>query len=217
MVARAQASGLYADRSAVERGTIGPTARQNEFIRLFTALGSYMFAKFNVANEVYGRTKRDIADQNKSSFMAGLRAASDMTMLFTVEAIAYNAIKGSLPGMGDDEGGEEDEGWAEFLAKETVYSIMSTMPGIRDASAAIQGFSGGGAYSGISETFGRAVGDIGDLFSPEDRDFGDLRSINDMIGIVAVGYPSTAAWRALEGSGAINDEEASLLAMILGR
>lgn len=211
MVARAQASGLYPDRSAIERGTLGRTARQNEFIRLFTALSSYMFAKFNVADEVLGRTVRDIKDEDKSSLFAALKGASDLALLFVVEAILYNLVKGALPGMG----GDEDEGWVEFVAKETAFSVFSVFPFVRDMSSAVQGFGGGGAYGSISETSGRALNALGDLLSGE-ATIADARAANDLVGIMVPGYPSTAVWRLLDGSGATGNEP-SAMAAIMGR
>ena len=110
---------------------------------MFTALGSYMFAKANVAYERTGKT--DFRSPKEV-----LSYTIDMVLLFTVEAILYNAIKGTLPGMGDSD--EDDEGWAQFLAKETALSVMSTMPFVRDLSSPLQGYSGGGSYGSITET-----------------------------------------------------------------
>jgi len=213
MVARAQASGLYADRSAIERGTLGQTQRQNEFLRLFTALGSYMFAKYNVAEEVIGRTQRDFRDPNKNTLYAVLKGATDMILLFTVEAVLYNAIKMSLPGMGDDD--EDEENWGQFLLQETALSVASVFPFVRDASSAVQGFSGGGAYGGISETVARGLSSGSDVLLGE-ATASDARSLIDLSGLLVPGIPSTAIWRLFEGAG-VTGEEPSPLAMILGR
>lgn len=40
LVKRAQGSGLFTDRSAIERGSLGTMTRQNEFVKLFSTLGS---------------------------------------------------------------------------------------------------------------------------------------------------------------------------------
>ena len=213
MVGRAQASGLYGDRTQIERGTLGVTSRQNDFVRLFTTLGSYMFAKFNVTQEVLGRAARDIKSPEHSSVVAMLKAMTDLILLYAVEAVLYNMIKGTLPGMGDD----DDEGWTEFLAKQTLYSALSTMPFVRDASGAIQGYSGGGAYSGISETFGKATAAVGEAAKDGEISKQMIRSLNDAFGTATPGYPSTAIWRLFEGAGLIGDEEFSPLAIIMGR
>ena len=141
-VARSQASGIFSDRSPVERGTLTPNVRQNDFVRLFTALGSYMFAKANVAYERTGKT--DFRSPREV-----LSYTIDMALLFTVEAVLYNAIKGTLPGMGDD---DDDESWVEFIALETALAVMGTIPFVRDLASPLQGYSGGGSYGSISET-----------------------------------------------------------------
>lgn len=212
MVARAQASGLYADRSPIERGTLGATSRQNEFVRLFTALGSYMFAKYNVAEEVIGRTSKAVRSGDQSTVLALLKGLTDLVLLFTVEAVMYNAIKMTLPGM---EGGDEDEGWSEFLLEETLLSVASVFPFIRDGSSAVQGFSGGGAYGGISETVGRSLNSFADLVAGE-ANASDARAFVDLTGLMVPGVPSTAIWRAIDGAG-VTGEEPSPLAIIMGR
>lgn len=181
-VARAQASGVLSDRSAIERGTISRDTRMNGFVRLFTALGSYMFAKGNVAAERVGKARRDITGVNAQSFGAAVSAAFDLTLLFTLEAVLYNLIKGTLPGMGDD---DDDEALATFLAKETVFSIMGTIPVARDIASPLQGFGGGGAYGSISETVAKpfiqaAQGEV---------DMALLRAVSNGIGL-ATGLPS---------------------------
>jgi hypothetical protein len=195
MVARAQASGIFSDRSPIERGTLTPTIRQNDFVRMFTALGSYMFAKANVAYERTGKT--DFRSPKEV-----LSYTVDMVLLFTVEAILYNAIKGALPGMGGD---DDDENvaleWAKFLAAETGLSIMSTMPFVRDLASPLQGFSGGGSYGSISETLTKpflqaAQGEVDKAF---------VKSMVDSTGML-LHLPASqvnrfidAGWRASEG------------------
>lgn len=197
MVARAQASGIFSDRSPIERGTLTPTIRQNDFVRMFTALGSYMFAKANVAYERTGKT--DFRSPKEV-----LSYTVDMVLLFTVEAVLYNAIKGTLPGMGggdddDDKGGPLE--WAKFLATETALSVMSTMPFVRDLSSPLQGFSGGGSYGSISETLTKpflqaAQGEVDKAF---------VKSMVDSTGML-LHLPASqvnrfidAGWRASEG------------------
>lgn len=191
-VARAQASGNFSDRTAIERGTAF-NARQSDIVRLFTTLGSYMFAKFNVAYERTAQT--DFLDP-----MEVLSWTADMAMLFVIEAILYNGIKGTLPDLwGDDN--DDSEGWLEFLAKETAFSIASTLPFIRDGSGAIQGFGGGGAYGSIMETFARPFGQIkqGEI---------DPALVKSMVNVGGIFFhiPSAqanrvidAGWRQLEG------------------
>lgn len=203
MVARAQASGLFADRSAIERGSMTPTQRQNDFVRLFTALGSYMFTKLNVATEVVGRTDFRSPTQIVKMLM-------DMALLFTLEAVMYNAIKGTLPGMGEDD--EDDPTWGWFLARETALSAMGTMPFLRDMASAAQNFGGGGAYAGVIETM---TGPLG--FFDGEMTMSDVRSAIDSLGLAVPGVPSTAINRIIKAEEArAAGDEVSPVAYIMG-
>jgi hypothetical protein len=209
-VARAQASGVYADRTAVERGSLGRDTRQNEFLRLFTALGSYMFAKFNVAQEIAGRTARDIGDPNKSSMLAFANGLIDMVLIFTVEAVLYNMVKGTLPGDDDD---EDEQGWLAFLASQTFFSAMGTLPFIRDMASALQGFDGGGAYGGVLTTLAKPFVQMGQ----GDADLPLARSLNDLVGLAVPGYPSVALWRLIDAESSRRDgADVSPLNYIMG-
>jgi hypothetical protein len=210
-VARAQASGVYADRTAIERGTLGRDTRQNEFLRLFTALGSYMFAKFNVAQEIAGRTKRDVADPDKNTIAAVLNGTIDMLLIFTVEAVLYHMIKGTLPG--DEEDDEDERSWLSFLASQTALSAMGTLPFIRDMGSVLQGFDGGGAYGGVLETLGKPLVQLGQ----GEADKPLFRAFNDLVGLAVPGYPSTAIWRMADAEmERQSGETVSPLAYIMG-
>lgn len=133
MVKRAQGSGLISDRGMMERGRTNSTAR-SEMPKLFTALGSYMFAKFNVAYE-------RIAGTNFRDPREWFSLAGDMVLLFALEAVLAAVIRGNLP--------EEEEEWPLWLAKETTLSAMGTVPFVRDAASMFQGFDGGGAQASV--------------------------------------------------------------------
>jgi len=151
-----------------------------------------MFAKFNVATEVLGRTKRDISDPNVSSVAAFLSGFLDMVLLFTVEAVLYNLIKGTLPGMGEDD--DDEQSWAWFLVTETLLSGLSTLPFLREMGSATQGFSGGGAYGGVLETLAKPMVE----FSDGDIDKQDLKKAIDLIGLAVPGVPSVALNRIVD-------------------
>lgn len=179
MVRRAQGSGLMSDRGMMERGTIGRDIRQSEIPRLFTALGSYMFAKGNVA---YERTMRT----NFKSPAEAFSWAADMALLFTLEAVLYSAVKGFLP--------DEDEDDAAWLAKETVLSAMSTLPFARDLASVAQGF-GGGIYGSILDTaFAKPLVQIGQ----GDADRAMIKSLVDAGGIF-LHLPSSQAKNVING------------------
>lgn len=210
-VARAQASGMQPDRSAVERGTVSRDTRMNGVIRLFTTLGSYMFAKGNVAHERFAKARREITGVNAKSAAEVVSLTGDMMLLFTVEALLYHLIKGTLPGLGDD---DDDESLAGFLARETAYSIMSTMPVSRDAASGFKGFDAGGAYSSI----------LGELTTPfvqigqGEIDAALVKSLTSAIGTLT-GIPSgqinritDAWWRST-----FDNEEVAPIEYIMGR
>lgn len=142
MVKRAQGSGLMSDRGMLERGTLNRNSRQQEFPRMLTALGSYMFAKGNVAYEKISGT--DFKDP-----IQVMSLATDMVLLFTLEAVLYSAVKGYLP--------DEDEDKASWLLTETAFSMMSSLPLLRELSGATQGFSGGGVFGSSIEVLARPM------------------------------------------------------------
>lgn len=210
IVKRAQASGLFSDRSAIERGSISNATRQNSVVRLFTTLGSYMFAKFNVAYERTMIARRQVSEGGASvaSAQAALSWAVDMTFLFAVEAVIAAAIRGKLPDEDD-----EDDGWGQFLAKETAFSVMGTLPFVRDVASTMGGFEGGGAYGAITK---EAATPFVEMVQGE-VDKGLIKSIINGTGL-ATGAPSTqlnraldAAWRQMDG------EDVSPLEYLLGR
>jgi len=140
VVRRAQGSGLMSDRGMMERGTMGRDIRQSEIPRLFTALGSYMFAKGNIAYEkTMGTNFRSPAE--------AMTWAVDMALLFAFEALLYNVVKGFIP---DED--EPPEAWLTWIASETALSMMSTLPFARDVASGLQGFGGGGIYGSIVDT-----------------------------------------------------------------
>lgn len=211
IVKRAQASGLFSDRSAVERGSVSRTARQNDVVRLFTALGSYMFAKFNVAYERTRKASRTISAEGVSTRSAqeALSWTLDMAFLFTLEAVLTAAIKGRLPG-GDD---DDDDDWMTFLARETGFSIMGTVPFVRDAASSLHGFNGGGAYGAVMDEFAKPFKQA----SQGEVDAALVKSVISATGL-ATGLPATqinravdAAWRQAEG------KDVSPVEFLLGR
>jgi hypothetical protein len=212
MVARAQASGLQSDRSAFERGTLDRGLRQAGFVRLFTALGSYMFAKGNIAYERVKKGGAEIDGFNLKSLTAAFNTSFDLALLFTLEAILYNAIKGTLPGMGDDD--DDEDGWAEFLAKETALSIMSTMPILRDVGSMLGGFEPGGAYGSAMDTiFMRPI----TQFSQAELDAALLKSVSNAVGAVT-GLPSAQANRLIDGLWRMSEgEDVAPIEFIMGR
>ncbi|WP_272962283.1 hypothetical protein [Alcanivorax jadensis] len=180
MVARTQASGTFSDRSAFERGTLSNQTRQSEFIRLWTVLGSYMFAKGNIA---YEKTrKRSFKDP-----VEVLKWTHDMFMLFTFEAIFIGLMRGFWPGEDDE------ETVAGYLASNTAMSLLGTMPLVRDGASAIQGFQGGGALGGFWDEVGRASRQV----AQGEIDMPLFKALNNVGGTIFK-YPAGQSNRMME-------------------
>ncbi|MEW8143795.1 MAG: hypothetical protein AB2777_21180 [Candidatus Thiodiazotropha endolucinida] len=179
-VARSQASGVWSDRTPIERGSLSPGLRQAEFVKLFTALGSYFFAKGNVAMELFGKT-----DFRNPAAIA--RYITDMMLLFAVEAILVGLIRGTWP----DEDDEESK--AAYIAKEIGLSTLGAFPLLREIGSEIQGFRGGSTAASFYEAIGNAATQIGQ----GEIDSALVKSINKLGGI-AFKYPSSATNRAFD-------------------
>jgi DNA repair protein RadC len=123
-----QTSGFFSDRSGIERGTLSATTRQNQFIRLWTTLISYMQRKGNIA---YMKTQ-DVKEN--LSFATATMYALDMLLLFTAEGIASAMIYGRWDW-------EEDDPEALMInaLKETGLSVMAGIPFVREFPAAQYG------------------------------------------------------------------------------
>lgn len=136
---RVQGSGLWSERSNIERGTLSSTVRQNAFVTLFTTLGSYFFAKMNLLME---RTNALRAEPVTAGAAFGY--AFDVALLLAGEAavlkLSSMAVEAALGG-GDDEG--EDENLAMYLSAEGLKVLAAGLPLIRDGVSVYQGFSGG--------------------------------------------------------------------------
>lgn len=145
MVERAQGSGLNPSVGALQRGTVSKESRQREMPRMWTALGSYMFAKFNVMYESTGKT-------DFKSPLSILRLMKDVVLAFTLEAVLYNLVKGGLP--------DDDDEWPEFLLAQTGLGMLGTLPGLREASSAMAGFGGGGVIGSAIEGVTRPAAQI---------------------------------------------------------
>jgi hypothetical protein len=154
-----------ADRGMLERGTTDKTSRQRELPRMLTALGSYMFAKGNVAYEATMKT-------NFRDPVAVIKWTMDIALLFTFEAVFYAAVKGFGP--------DEDEALSAWLLKETGFSMMSTIPLAREISGGLQGYGSGGILgSTLDKAFIKPVTQAGQ----GELDKALVKSLVDMTGI----------------------------------
>jgi len=154
-VERAQTSGIFSDRSGLERGTLGTRTRQGQFVRLWTVLISYMLAKGNIA---YEKTKMtDFKDPKQAAFFL-----SDMVLLFAVEGMASALLYGDWPEE-DDEGDKNIVSWG---ASATLESIASGVPMVREYSGAKYG-SGTTPIGALTVDLFKALEQIGQLEADE--------------------------------------------------
>lgn len=215
VVKRAQASGLFVDRSSIERGSLSMKSRQQGVTKLFTTLASYMFAKFNLAYERSARAGRVFGEEGVSlqSFKEAMSYTMDMVFLFMVDVVIMAAIRGKLPSQ-DDDNEDEAAAWAKFLAKETAFSALGTVPFVRDAASLLDGFDAGGAYGAV---MGDLVAKPMKQIMQGEVDAALVKSIVNAAGLVS-GAPALqinrgidAAWRQAEG------EDVSPIEYLLGR
>lgn len=148
-VVEASGSGVFADRSALERGTLSRQTRQNEIVRGLTTLAGYMIRKMAIA-------RRRTAETDFKDVAQAMTWAVDMALLFTIEGLAFAFVKGNVPDEDEDEQAKE---WAKTAGWETFASVGSGLPPFgRPVVSAIQGFGGGSTSVDIfSEQFGNAI------------------------------------------------------------
>lgn len=148
-VVEASGSGVFADRSAMERGTITRQTRQNELVRGLTTLAGYMIRKMAIA-------RRRTAETDFKDVAQAVNWAVDMALLFTVEGLMFALVKGNVP---DEDDEDQAAGWAKSAAWETFASVGSGLPPFgRPIVAGLQGFGGGSTSMDIfAEQFGNAI------------------------------------------------------------
>lgn len=193
-VERTQGSGLFINRAGIERGTTSQKRRQDPFVLLLTTLGSYFFAKLNVA---ITRTRELRAQQITP--VEAVNYALDMLLLFSFEAVVMT-LAGELFGGGDD----DDDSIAAEIVKETAKTVAGGLPVVRDLAGMIEGFDGG-TYGAILKIFADTFRNTAkDVSNAEIRKTTVKNAVN-LVGMLGR-LPSTqinrvidAAWREAEG------------------
>lgn len=146
MVARTQASGIFGDRTALERGALNKKTQQTEAVRTMVPFISYFMAKTNVAYERVRATNYrnpvEIAD-----------LAVDMFLLYMVDAMAAAWLYGQFP--------EDEEDWPSFIAWEAALSVIGGVAGLRDVASEAEGFQGGGSLAGLYNEAGKFLTQVG--------------------------------------------------------
>lgn len=173
MVARTQASGIFAERTPLERGTISTRGQQTELVRAWTPLISFFMAKTNVAFE---RTKKT----NFKSLLQLFNWITDMFLLYSFEALLAGLIRGQWP----DE--DDDQTFISYAAGESVNQIMAGVPILREGVSAVSGFSTGGVPGTVAQDFGKAIKQMGQ----GEADLAAFKAVNNLGGIL-LHYPSS--------------------------
>ena len=207
MVERSQGSAIFANRTAFERGTLNTGTHQSNLVKIFGTLGSYMFAKFNIAYELSQKTKLGISKAETKAEIAliSVDMAINVALLFTLEAVVYNAIKGTGP--------DDDESRGEWMLKESLASFFSGLPFARDMVGPVQGYGSGGAYGSMGDIVGGALVQ----FSQGKPDKAARRALAEVIG-ATTGLPTTASLRLIEGAISSSDgEDVAPIEFLMGR
>ena len=131
MVEGAQTSGIFADRSGLERGTLGSRTRQSQYVRLWTTLIAYMLRKQGLAYEATAKFNR------KRSLKGAANLLVDYMFLFTFEGIASFLIYGIWPGDDDEEADAATT--AAWVARATLDSVIAGIPLVREVASARYG------------------------------------------------------------------------------
>jgi len=202
-VQRSQSSGIWSDRSGIERGTLSSTIRQNPFVMLLTTLGSYFFAKMNLIIErTQGLRAEKITPGRAMSY------ALDLSLLLAGEAAVLALIGEAF----DDDDEEDDSSFLGTVAAEGFKTFLAGLPVVRDMAGLSQGFQAG-TYASILQTGWEPVRQAGQ--GEFDKQL--VKSTVNLTGLLTR-LPSAqanrlidGAWREMEG------EEVSAMEYIFGR
>ena len=192
MVDRAQGGGFLTDKTAMELGTVSTKGRQQDWIKIWTTLASYMNTKFNrlYLESRFAREKIQQATGTKDVVAAAANAATNIFLLLVPEAV----VLGLLYSLWEDEE-EEGIGFWGFVTKEIGLTAIAGVPFINLAAGGLQGYDTGGV---IGDALG-APGDITTQIRQGEIDGPLARSIANGVGMVT-GLPTTAPMRIIEES-----------------
>lgn len=204
LVSRAQGSGDFVNKTALQRGTLGANVRQSEVVRLSTALQSYLYAKMNVAVERTAVT----------SFRDPMQVASwagDMVSLFVAEGIIAAIIRGAWPGDEDDDGSVMDD-WLAAAGEEGLSALLGGLPFIGAGVSEIRGYDAGSVVEDAWEAVAKALKQT----EQGEADAALRRSYVNLAGFL-MGVPSSQANKTLDALEAANDgKEVSPYEILIG-
>lgn len=139
VVSRAQGSGEFIDKNAMQRGTLSDNTRQNEYIRATTTLMGYLLAKQNVGYEAVRKTNvRDVRSAGK--------LAGNLVLLFAAEGMIAAMIRGRFPDDEEQDGSEVDD-WLRLAAREGAANLFGGIPGLSQMVTELRGYTDRGLIS----------------------------------------------------------------------
>lgn len=171
----AQGSGHIKDLAKVQRGS--------GLQKIWTSFYSYFSVTYNLIRESVGRTEATPASVG--------RLAVDVLMLTVVPALlARLAVKAAR-------GDEPEKDWMKWALKETGTYLLGTVVGVREFSAAVQGFRG---YEGPPGTrlFSEAAKAAKQVSSGKGNSEALWKSLNQTGGIL-FHYPASQVERTVRG------------------
>lgn len=200
LVEGAQTSGIFAERTGLERGTLGTRTRQSQGIRLWTTLIGYMLRKIGLAYEATGRFKKN------KTVGGAVELAFDFMLLFMIEGIASQLIYGNWPGDGDDD--EVDAAAAaRWVAVATGDSVIAGIPIVREIASA--------RYGSGNTPLGSVTNDMFKLAIQASQGEADEQAIKAFVNVIGttLHLPSSQVNRAI---GAYMSEDPELYEYIMG-
>lgn len=200
-----------ADRAVIESQGGGQTKDLTEFQRKHPML-TVFFSYFSVTYNLMAESTAKASFKNPAS-MAGW--VSDMMLLAVIPALGPAVIISLLRGEGGD---DDEETWLKKLAKWQASYLMGLLPGVREASGAVEGFG----YAGPPA--GRIVSDTAKLGSQVVKVWNDEADATDEKPVLAavrflgsfLGIPTVQAIRTYKGWKAWDDGEAPASAILVG-
>lgn len=196
----AQGSGQIKDQAGIMRGGAG--------LKLLTTFYSFFNTTFNLTAEAAGRTNF------KKPGQVALFAA-DMVLLYSLPAFLTTLLKAAL--MGD---WEDEDKMAKKIAGDQISFALSTIIGLREASAGVQaavGVGEGFGYTGpASLRFFSDIYKLGKQINQGEADEAFWKALNN-VGGVLFHYPAGQLNRTASGFNALLDGRTqNPLALVMG-
>lgn len=194
IVEESQSAQSFVALSSIERGQTSTQSGQQWMVRTLSTLMSYMRTKPRI---LYRKTTQ-IGDAIRAGDLGrGALATADFVQtavwIYAIEAAMVLMIRAALHGdwLGDDLE-EEDSGWLEMMATETLKSVAGSFVLTAGISSESQGFRGGGGMGALMKDAGRLVSQTGQ--GEVDEAF--IKSLISA-GSIIVPFPGVAANRAV--------------------